>query len=116
MFSSQAPRPRHTQAYEELKELSPWDVRIDAAAVAQVLSLLSLHPHLEGFFTERLMAALRGFPPDPKYFSDPEMSWSSPLVWVTVTERHVRLRVKAEYRKAEGTCWIVDLRPATGGA
>lgn len=105
------PRKRqHSIAYEELKDLSPWDVRIDDTAVDQVSELLALHPQLETFFVEKLLKGLRAFPPDPMFFLDPEMSWGNPSIWVTITEKHLRVRVKAEYRRQELICWVVDVR------
>lgn len=109
MQPGQAPRPSHSRIYEELREASPWQVSVDDAAVEQVSELVALHPTLEGFFTDRLLVALKVFPPDPKYFTDPEMSWGNPSIWVTISERHLRIRVKAEYRKEEGVCWVVEV-------
>lgn len=102
MSPGQGPRHAHSLAYEALKEQSPWDVKMDEHAAGQVFELVNLHPQLEGFVTDRLLPALAIFPPDNRYFSDPEMSWGNPSVWVTVTEKHIRIRVKAEYRTEEG--------------
>lgn len=110
MTPGPAPRRSHSLAYEQLKELSPWEVMVDEHAVQQVIALLNLHPQLEGFFTDRLLVALKAFPPDPRYFSDPEMSLGDPSVWISISEKHIRLRVKAEYRKHEGVCWVVEVR------
>ncbi len=110
MPSGQEPRSAHSLAYEALKEQSPWTVSVDEHAEDQVYALVDLHPHLEGFFTDRLLAALSVFPPDPKYFTDPEMSWGNPSIWVTISERHIRIRIKAEYRKEDGICWVVEVR------
>jgi hypothetical protein len=104
------PRRRYSLAYEELRDLSPWDVRIDTGTVAQVVDLIQLHPALEGFFIEKLLKGLRVFPPDPRFFSDPEMSWGNPSIWITVTEQHLRIRLKAEYRRQECICWVVEVR------
>ena len=110
MHPKQPRKRHHSLAYEELRDLSPWGVRVDEAAVEQVLELVALHPQLEGFFIEKLLKGLRAFPPDPMYFTDPEMSWGNPAIWVTITEKHLRLRVKAEYRRQELICWVVEVR------
>lgn len=110
MPPGQAPRQPHSLLYETLKEQSPWTVKVDEHTEGQVVELVRLHRQLEGFFTDRLLPALMAFPPDPRYFSDPEMSWGNPSIWVTITEKHIRIRVKEEYRKEEGTCWVVEVR------
>lgn len=110
MPPGQAPRQSHSLAYETLKEQSPWKVNVDEHAEGQVFDLVRVHPQMEGFFADRLLAALVVFPLDPKYFSDPEMSWGNPSIWVTISERHIRIRVKAEYRKEDGICWVVEVR------
>ena len=104
----ETPQP-HSRIYDELKAIKPWELRIDEGAVEDVLHLVVSHPFLEGFFNQRLLKALAEFPPDSRYFSNPVMSLASPLVWVTITERHIRLRVKAEYRKVEQVCWVVEV-------
>jgi hypothetical protein len=110
MQPGERPRLPHSLLYEELKEISPWDVLIDDAAVEQVMDLVKLHPYLERFFNERLLKGLGSFPPDDRYFTEPEMSLGSPQIWVTITEHHIRIRVKAEYRKLEQRCWVVEVR------
>jgi hypothetical protein len=110
MLPDKHSRRIHTEIYESLVGLSPWNVLVDEEAVAQILDLVALQPSLEGFVNERLLKGLQSFPPDPKFFTDPEMSWDNPLIWVTITERHIRIRVKAEYRKNEHICWVVEVR------
>ncbi|HXB97727.1 MAG TPA: hypothetical protein VNZ54_06710 [bacterium] len=105
-------RSNHSALYQQLKAMSPWEVHIDARAVDQLEAWLVLMPQLETFFTDRLMRGLTAFPPDLRFFTDPEMSWGNPWIWVTITQGHVRVRIKAEYRVHEKVCWIVELHPA----
>lgn len=110
MLPGKAPRRSHSEAYETLRELSPWDVQVDVVAVEQLEAVFVLHPFLEGLVIDKLLPGLRAFPPDPRFFTDPEMSLGDSNIWVTLSERHLRIRVKAEYRREEQCCWVVHIR------
>ncbi len=100
----------HARMYEELKELSPWEVRLDDMAVKQVEQCVARRPDLANWLLDRLLPCLATFPPNPDIFTDPLMSWGVPDIWITVSEHHLRIRIKAEYRRPLHQCWVIQVQ------
>jgi len=108
MVDSQVPLSGWLREFQVLEDISPWKVKTDNSILESVAEAFERHPILEPLYF-RLLEVLKDFPPSEKYFVPPQISLGSNTIWVTITERHLRLRMKAEYRKLERVCWVTGL-------
>jgi len=92
---------------------NPWRVEPTPELAGYVKSLMKNKKYAENKvfwdFYESLIIVLETFPPDPKYFQNPQVWFFNEMYRTTMTHHGFIITVMAQYRYFERICVVVEL-------
>jgi len=105
---------RHQKIIDELKKLNPWPVEYLPDVEDYIDDVFSTKEAKENRLLlelfEKTVEKLETFPPDPDFFTEPEIWFHDIHVMVTTTHHHKKITLMAHYRFYDHKCVIVELK------